>query len=189
MIIPNIWENKKCSKPPTRNACFSKRQHWKRWPKLFLRPCPMLLWWLECSLCISIGRVWTTLVHKASAVPDMSMWRGLHMIATWKMASEQLGNKCYQYRTCHTCCFQKTMGNDRQTAEEWNFGTWLGSCLDQNADLLLEHSYKEETKESANVDPHLVPQLHHALKSQVHQSWPTFTKILEPTSQLFVSFR
>ena len=107
------------------NACFSKRQHWKRWPKLFLRPCPMLLWWLECSLCISIGRVWTTLVHKASAVPDMSMWRGLHMIATWKMASEQLGNKCYQYRTCHTCCFQKTMGNDRQTAEEWNFGTWL----------------------------------------------------------------
>ena len=89
------------------NACFSKRQHWKRWPKLFLRPCPMLLWWLECSLCISIGRVWTTLVHKASAVPDMSMWRGLHMIATWKMASEQLGNKCYQYRMCHTCCFEE----------------------------------------------------------------------------------
>ena len=68
----------------------------------------------------------------------------------------------------------------------WNLA---GCCQDQNADLLLEHSYKEETKESANVDPHLVPQLHHALKSQVHQSWPTFTKILEPTSQLFVSFR
>ena len=115
-------------------------------------------------------RHWGTLANKAFAVQDRIMWKGLQMIAIWKMASEQLGQLMLPISHVPHLLLWSAMGNERQTAEEWNFETWV---LPGSERWLAPGAQLQGTKELANVDPHLAPQLHH-VRNQVHQSWPTF---------------
>ena len=70
-------------------------------------------------------RHWGTLANKAFAVQDRIMWKGLQMIAIWKMASEQLGQLMLPISHVPHLLLWSAMGNERQTAEEWNFETWM----------------------------------------------------------------
>ena len=65
------------------------------------------------------------LANKAFAVQDRIMWKGLQMIAIWKMASEQLGQLMLPISHVPHLLLWSAMGNERQTAEEWNFETWM----------------------------------------------------------------
>ena len=166
------------------DARYSKGQHWKQSPRLFFDL--VAIESMSSTLCLYTGDWWTiptakaaqeererhwgTLANKAFAVQDRIMWKGLQMIAIWKMASEQLGQLMLPISHVPHLLLWSAMRNERQTAEEWNFETWV---LPGSERWLAPGAQLQGTKELANVDPHLAPQLHH-VRNQVHQSWPTF---------------
>ena len=126
-----------------------------------LNQCQALMlihWWLVTIPTAKAAqeereRHWGTLANKVFAVQDRIMWKGLQMIAIWKMASEQLGQLMLPISHVPHLLLWSAMGNERQTAEEWNFETWM----------------------LPGSERWLAPgaQLHH-VRNQVHQSWPTF---------------
>ena len=98
-----------------------------------LNQCQALMlihWWLVTIPTAKAAqeereRHWGTLANKAFAVQDRIMWKGLQMIAIWKMASEQLGQLMLPISHVPHLLLWSAMGNERQTAEEWNFETWM----------------------------------------------------------------